>query len=61
MAEDTIAAHKTPKYRRSAVPQSDRILPQTGQKKTSESAIVGLAALALSGIISLAIDRKKKN
>ncbi len=61
LAEDTIAAHKTPKYRRSAVPQSDRILPQTGQKKTSESAIVGLAALALSGIISLAIDRKKKN
>jgi len=61
LAEDTIAAHKTPKYRRSAVPQSDRILPQTGQKKTSESAIVGLAVLALSGIISLAIDRKKKN
>ncbi|WP_304407178.1 MucBP domain-containing protein, partial [Lactobacillus intestinalis] len=61
LAEDTIAAHKNPKYRRSAVPQSDRILPQTGEKKTSESAIVGLAALALSGIISLAIDRKKKN
>ncbi|WP_289461209.1 MucBP domain-containing protein, partial [Lactobacillus intestinalis] len=61
LAEDTIAAHKTPKYRRSVVPQSDRILPQTGEKKTSESAIVGLAALALSGIISLAIDRKRKN
>ncbi|MDE6492004.1 MAG: MucBP domain-containing protein, partial [Lactobacillus sp.] len=57
LAESTIS----PKHRRSAVPQSDRILPQTGEKKTSESAIVGLAALALSGIISLAIDRKKKN
>ncbi|WP_297951451.1 MucBP domain-containing protein [uncultured Lactobacillus sp.] len=61
LAEDTIAAHKTPKYRRSAVPQSDRVLPQTGEKKTSGYVVIGLAALALASIFGLAIDRKKKH
>ncbi|WP_298493601.1 LPXTG cell wall anchor domain-containing protein, partial [uncultured Lactobacillus sp.] len=63
VAHTPSATHKTPKSNKQVVSQqATRTLPQTGEKKNSNlTTVVGLAALALSGIITLAIDRKKKN
>ncbi|WP_282805717.1 MucBP domain-containing protein [Lactobacillus isalae] len=63
VAHTPSATYKTPKSNKQVVSQqATKTLPQTGEKKNSNlTTVVGLAALALSGIITLAIDRKKKN
>jgi len=48
-------------HQNNTVPKWDKILPQTGESKTSEAAIFGLIALTLLGIISLAVERRKRN